>query len=218
MMISDTGTGMAPEIKARIFEPFFTTKEIGRGTGLGLAMVYGIIKQHEGHIHVYSEVGHGSTFRVYFPVASQVVTEEAQAVQLPLLGGTETILVGEDEVALRDLARDVLEGLGYSVLLAANGEEAVEMFEAERNKIDMMLLDVVMPRMGGHEAYERIHAISPDLPVIFMTGYSSETVQSRFLKQNRFVEELGAPVLQKPYNVEVLGRKVREVLNNAGKK
>jgi signal transduction histidine kinase/CheY-like chemotaxis protein len=119
MMISDTGTGMPPEIKARIFEPFFTTKEIGRGTGLGLAMVYGIIKQHEGHIHVYSEVGHGSTFRVYFPVASQTVAEEAQAVQLPLLGGMETILVGEDEVALRELALDVLEGLGYSVLLAA---------------------------------------------------------------------------------------------------
>jgi signal transduction histidine kinase len=218
MMISDTGTGMDPEIKARIFEPFFTTKEIGRGTGLGLAMVYGIIKQHEGYIHVDSEAGHGATFKVYLPVATEVVVEETQAVQLPLLGGTETVLVGEDEEALRALAKDVLEGLGYSILLAANGEEAVEMFKAQRAQIDMVLLDVVMPRMGGHEAYERIQALSPGVPVIFMTGYSSETVQSRFVKQNRFVEELGAPVLQKPYNVEILGRKIREVLDSARKK
>jgi signal transduction histidine kinase/DNA-binding response OmpR family regulator len=218
MMISDTGTGMDPEIKARIFEPFFTTKDIGRGTGLGLAMVYGIIKQHEGYIHVDSEAGHGATFKVYLPVATKVVAEETQAVQLPLLGGTETVLVGEDEEALRDLAKDVLEGLGYSVLLAANGEEAIEMFKAQRAQIDMVLLDVVMPRMGGHEAYERIQALSPGVPVIFMTGYSSETVQSRFVKQNRFVEELGAPVLQKPYNVEVLGRKIREVLDGVMKR
>jgi signal transduction histidine kinase/CheY-like chemotaxis protein len=218
MVISDTGTGMDPEIKARIFEPFFTTKEIGRGTGLGLAMVYGIIKQHEGYIHVDSEAGHGATFKVYLPVATQVVVEETQAVQLPLLGGTETVLVGEDEEALRALAKDVLEGLGYSILLAANGEEAVEMFKAQQDQIDMVLLDVVMPRMGGHEAYERIQALSPGVPVIFMTGYSSETVQSRFVKQNRFVEELGAPVLQKPYNVEVLGRKIREVLDSVRKK
>jgi signal transduction histidine kinase len=217
MLISDTGVGMDDEIKARIFEPFFTTKEVGKGTGLGLAMVYGIIKQHEGYVNVYSEVGRGTTFRIYFPVADQTVVEDPQAVQLPALGGTETILIAEDEDALQELAQDVLEGLGYTVLLARNGEEAVEMFTTERDRIDMLLLDVVMPRMGGHQAYQQIHALSPHVPVIFMTGYSAETVQSRFLKQNKVVEELGVPVLQKPYNIEALGRKIREVLDDARK-
>jgi two-component system cell cycle sensor histidine kinase/response regulator CckA len=218
MAISDTGVGMSDEIKARIFEPFFTTKEVGKGTGLGLAMVYGIIKQHEGYINVYSEVGHGTTFRIYLPVTEQTVVEDLQAVQLPARGGTETILVAEDEEALQELAQDVLEGLGYTVLLARNGEEAVEIFTTERDRIDMLLLDVVMPRMGGYEAYEQIHALSPQTPVIFMTGYSAETVQSRFLKQNKFVEELGAPVLQKPYNIEALARTIREGLDDAHKK
>jgi CheY-like chemotaxis protein len=218
MAISDTGVGMSDEIKARIFEPFFTTKEVGKGTGLGLAMVYGIIKQHEGYINVYSEVGHGTTFRIYLPVTEQTVVEDLQAVQLPARGGTETILVAEDEEALQELAQDVLEGLGYTVLLARNGEEAVEIFTTERDRIDMLLLDVVMPRMGGYEAYEQIHALLPQTPVIFMTGYSAETVQSRFLKQNKFVEELGAPVLQKPYNIEALARTIREGLDDAHKK
>lgn len=216
--VSDTGSGMDKETQAHIFEPFFTTKEVGRGTGLGLSMVYGIVKQHGGHINVYSEVGHGTTFKVFLPIADKAVEKETQAVQLPLLGGTETILVAEDEETLRNLARDVLEGMGYTVLLAKNGEDAVEMYEQNRARIDMLLLDVVMPRMGGWEAYERIRALGGDVPLIFMTGYSSETVQSRFVKQNKSMEELGAVVLQKPYNVEGLGRKIREVLDTARQK
>jgi signal transduction histidine kinase/DNA-binding response OmpR family regulator len=216
--VSDSGIGMDEETQGRIFEPFFTTKEIGKGTGLGLAMVYGIIKQHEGHINVYSEVGHGTTFEIFLPAVESDVEKEAQAVQLPLLGGTETILVAEDEEALRNLAKNVLEGLGYTVLLAENGEQAVEIYTKNREQIGLLLFDVVMPRIGGWEAYERIRELGGDVPLIFMTGYSSETVQSRFVKQNKSIEELGAVVLQKPYNIEGLGRKIREVLDAASRK
>ena len=211
--VSDNGAGMDDEIRARIFEPFFTTKEVGKGTGLGLSMVYGIVKQHEGYINVYSEPGHGTAFKIYLPAAEDAVVEEAPAVQIPLLGGTETILVAEDEEPLRGLAKDVLEAMGYTVILAKNGEEAVETFKAKRGEIDLVILDVVMPRMGGHEAHERIRRLDKDVPIIFMTGYSAETVQSKFVRQNKFMEELGAALIQKPYNVEVLGRRVREVLD-----
>ncbi len=211
--MSDTGSGIDAETRKHIFEPFFTTKEVDKGTGLGLSMVYGIVKQHDGHINVYSEEGHGTTFKIFLPVVESAVEQEATAFQLPLLGGTETILVAEDEDMLRDVARDILEGLGYAVLLAKNGEEAVEMYEQNREQIDLLLLDVVMPCMGGWETYERIRELGGDVPLIFMTGYSAETVQSRFVKQNKSMEGLGAMVLLKPYNVEGLGRKVREVLD-----
>ena len=213
--VSDSGSGIDAETQKHIFEPFFTTKEVNKGTGLGLSMVYGIIKQHDGHINVYSEVGHGTTFKIFLPVAGSAVEKESPAIQLPLLGGTETILVAEDEEALRNLARAVLEGLDYTVLLAKDGEEAVDMYKANRERIDMLLLDVVMPRMSGIEAYQRIRELGGDVPMIFMTGYSTETVQSRFVKQNELMEELGAIVLQKPYNIEGLGRKLREVLDKS---
>ena len=212
--VSDTGTGIEAETQEHIFEPFFTTKAVDKGTGLGLSMVYGIVKQHDGHINVYSEVGQGTTFKIFLPIVESAVEKEGPVIQLPLLGGTETILVAEDEEALRNLARAILEGLDYTVLLAKDGEEAVEMYKANRERIDMLLLDVVMPRMGGMEAYKRIREMGGDVPMIFMTGYSTETVQSRFVKQNELMEELGALVLQKPYNVEGLGRKIREVLDN----
>jgi len=124
--VSDTGCGMSADTASHIFEPFFTTKEDGVGTGLGLSMVYGIVKQHDGHINVYSEVGHGTTFKIFLPIVERSVEKVELAIQLPLLGGTETILVAEDEEGLRNLARDILEGLGYTVLLASNGEEALK--------------------------------------------------------------------------------------------
>jgi len=216
--VSDTGSGIDAETQKHIFEPFFTTKEVGKGTGLGLSMVYGIVKQHEGHINVYSEEGQGTTFKIFLPVVETAVEKEALAFHLPLRGGTEAILVAEDEEALRGLARDVLEGLGYTVLLAENGAEAVEMYEQNREQIALLLLDVVMPRMGGWEAYERIRELGGNVPLIFMTGHSSETVQSRFIKQNRLMEEFDAMLLQKPYNVEGLGRKVREMLDQVRQK
>ncbi|MCA1592012.1 MAG: PAS domain S-box protein [Acidobacteria bacterium] len=216
--VSDNGTGMDRETQARIFEPFFTTKEVGKGTGLGLSMVYGIVKQHDGYIYVDSEVGHGTTFKVFLPVNEKAVEKEKQTKQIPLRGGKETILVAEDEEALRALSKQVLETLGYTVLLAKNGEEAVEMYAANRERIAMLLFDVVMPRMGGAEAFEQIHEMGGDVPLIFMTGYSSETVQSRFVNQHKLIEKLGAMVIQKPYSLEGLGRKVREGLDQAQQK
>jgi two-component system cell cycle sensor histidine kinase/response regulator CckA len=207
LMVSDTGTGMDAETKARIFEPFFTTKEVGKGTGLGLSMVYGIVKQHEGFVNVYSEVGLGTTFKIYLPVAAQSIAEEALMTEAPLLGGTETILIAEDEEPLRSLAKDVLEGLGYQVILTKDGEEAIEVFTADHEGIDLVILDVVMPRVSGYDAYERMRSLKNEVRVIFMTGYSAE------IMRGEEIETSGAPLIQKPYNVEGLGRTVREVLD-----
>jgi CheY-like chemotaxis protein len=212
--VGDSGTGMDKETQARIFEPYFTTKEIGKGTGLGLSMAYGIVKQHDGHINVYSEIGHGTTFKVYLPVADKEAEEKIKDIPFSFQGGAETILVAEDEEHLRMLAKDTLEDLGYTVLLAKNGEEAVEIFAANRNRINLFLSDVVMPRMGGAEAYERIREMGGErVPLIFITGYSAETIQSRFVNPRTTAEKLGAAVIQKPYNLEELGRIVRETLD-----
>ena len=215
--VSDDGCGMDEETKARIFEPFFTTKDVGKGTGLGLSMAYGIVKQHDGHINVYSEVGYGTSFKIYLPIYEQAVEKEKPQTRLPFYGGTETILVAEDAEALRGLAKDVLEANGYTVLLAKNGEEAVKIYCANRERIDLLLLDVVMPRMGGAEAFEKIRDLGGDLPVIFMTGYSSETVQNRFVKQNELFVGAEATIIQKPYSVELIERKIRQVLNEHSK-
>ena len=147
------------------------------------------------------------------PIAASAVEKEAQVIPPRLHGGTETILLAEDEESLRTLARDMLEGLGYEVLVVKDGEEAVKMYRKNCERIDLVLLDVVMPRMGGWEAFERIHAQRPEVPVIFMTGYSVEVVQNRFKRQNKVIDEAGTVVIQKPYGLEVLGRKVREVLD-----
>jgi PAS domain S-box-containing protein len=216
LTISDTGCGMDAETRERVFEPFFTTKEVGKGTGLGLAMVYGIVKQHEGSIEVYSEVGQGTVFKIYLPVDEKAAAEEMHEVVPALRGGNETILVAEDEAALRDLAQDVLEALGYTVLLARDGAEAVEMFTTHREEIGLVLLDMVMPRLGGYEAYQQMRVVGGDVPLIFMTGYSPEMVQSKYVQQNIAIEDLHAVLIQKPYSVEILGRKIREVLDAKG--
>ncbi len=211
--VSDTGTGMNEETQARIFEPYFTTKDVGKGTGLGLSMAYGIVNQHDGHISLYSQPGLGTTFKVYLQANAKAVEKTGQAILPSFLGGDETILVAEDEETVRNLAKETLEELGYTVLLAKNGEEAVEVFGANRERIDLILSDVVMPRMGGSEVYEQIREMGGNVPLIFMTGYSPETVQSRFVKPKKTAEELGATVIQKPYSIDELGRIVREVLD-----
>jgi PAS domain S-box-containing protein len=205
--VSDTGMGMDAETQKQIFEPFFTTKDVGKGTGLGLSMVFGIVKQHNGLIEVSSLVGKGTTFNIYLPVDEKSVVVEESIVQPTLRGGTETVLVAEDEESLRKLTRGFLEELGYTVLLARDGAEAMELYTTNSEQINMLILDVVMPRMGGQEVYEQIRSSGSDVPVIFMTGYSSEMVQSQF------IEKTGAVLLGKPYNVEVFGRKVRETLD-----
>jgi PAS domain S-box-containing protein len=209
LIVSDTGVGMDAKVLEHVFEPFFTTKQIGKGTGLGLATVYGIVKQHGGFINVYSEPEHGTTFKVYFPVA----VGESQARKEPeteesARGGSETILVAEDHVGISTMARELLERLGYHVLLAADGEEAVRIFEQEKDRIALALLDVVMPKLSGPEAYTRMCAIRPDLPVIFSTGYSAESAPLLGA-----LAEKGVPILQKPYSPRILGRKIRDLLD-----
>jgi signal transduction histidine kinase/CheY-like chemotaxis protein len=208
LTVTDTGTGMDAATLDRIFEPFFTTKEMGKGTGLGLATVYGIIRQHGGFIHVYSRPGAGSTFRVYLPV-STVMAAPAAAVKdaKPVKGGSETLLVAEDHEGLRLLAYETLVNLGYQVLLASDGESAMREFRAHRDRIDLALLDVVLPKLSGPEVYARICEEKPDLPVVFATGYSPDIA----LLQK--VQEKGLPVLQKPYSPRDLARTVREALD-----
>ena len=212
LSVSDTGVGMDAAVRERIFEPFITTKAVGKGTGLGLATVYGIVKQHGGFILVDSEPGHGSAFHIFLPVSETVAVVEQSppfVPDLPVCGGTETILIAEDHDGLREMARARLESLGYHILLANDGEEAVEMFSAHRNSIALVVLDVIMPRRNGPEVYDAINAIKPGVPVIFATGYSNETTALTEMV------ERGIPVLRKPYSPSVLCRRVREELDRA---
>jgi signal transduction histidine kinase len=206
--VSDTGTGMDQATLSHLFEPFFTTKELGRGTGLGLATAYGIVKQHDGFINAYSEVGKGTTFRVYLPshmAPSQVRRAESS---LKDFGGTETILLAEDNAALRDVARKVMEPLGYHMIVASTGQEAVELFKANREKIRVAVLDVIMPSLGGVEAYLQIRALKPDLPVIFTTGHTAESASLNSLL------EKGAVFLGKPHTPAALCQTIRSILDD----
>ena len=205
--ISDTGEGMDSETQARIFEPFFTTKEQGKGTGLGLAVVYGIVEQHQGLLHVYSQVGFGTAFNVYLPIGTAPVDKESVAASAPLRGGTETILLAEDDSALRELAGRSLQRLGYRILLAENGAEAVRIYETNQEQIDLLVLDWVMPRMSGLDAYKRIRAGYSDVTAMFVTGYSPQIVETSTLPEN-------VKFLHKPYGLGELGRTVRELLDH----
>ncbi len=212
LRVSDTGIGMDAAIRERIFEPFFTTKGTGKGTGLGLATVYGIVKQHSGSIHVESEPGQGSTFRVFLPVNETPTEGEPRPPvvdDLPARGGTETILLADDHDGIREMAQSVLKAKGYHVLLAQDGEEAIEVFSANRDRISLVLLDVIMPRRGGPEVFAAIKALNPGVSVVFATGYSNETAVLADLV------ERGVAVLRKPYSPSVLCRRVREVLDAA---
>ncbi|MBI1749992.1 MAG: PAS domain S-box protein [Acidobacteria bacterium] len=207
LSVADTGVGMDAATRERIFEPFFSTKEVGKGTGLGLATVYGMVKQHGGFIEVYSEVGQGATFHLYFPASAKAPEKEKKAEITPLRGGTETILIAEDNEDLAALAREALEGMGYTVLCARDGEEAVRLFEAHRDRIDLLLLDVVMPGLSGPAAYSEMCAMRTGVPTLFASGHSYEAPALGSLV------ERGAELLQKPYSTKALLFKVREVLD-----
>ncbi len=208
LAVTDSGTGMDSATLDRIFEPFFTTKELGKGTGLGLATVYGIVRQHGGFLNVYSELGKGSTFRSYFPVSTDVSAPREKAEDRgPVRGGTETILVVEDHEGLSQLALETLTGLGYQVMLATDGEQAVADFRANRDQIALAVLDVMLPKLSGPEICAIIREEKPDLAVIFATGYSADMAQLQKVQQE------GLPVLQKPYSPRDLARKVRETLD-----
>jgi PAS domain S-box-containing protein len=210
LTVRDTGTGIKPADIERIFEPFFTTKVVGKGTGLGLATVYGIAKQHGGFVYVESKRGEGAQFHVFFPASSQAeVAEPAPPPAQPVRGGQETVLIVEDHEGLREIASATLTSLGYHVRLAQDGEQALEEFCAHRDEIDLVILDVVLPKIGGPEAYARMCAYHADVPVLFVTGYSADaellhSVQKRHL-----------PLLQKPYGPRDLALKVREALDRS---
>jgi PAS domain S-box-containing protein len=209
LAVSDTGTGMTPDVQARMFEPFFTTKPVGQGTGLGLSTVYGIVKQSDGFIWAYSEPGVGTTFKIYVPEAARLI---AAAFPPPgsngdLRGGGETILVVEDEEMVRGLAVRCLADQGYRVVEARTSGEALAYVESNPGGVDLVLSDVVMPVMNGRELSQRLLRVAPTLPVLFMSGYTGEDVVQRGLL------DAGAPFEQKPFSPESLARKVREMLN-----
>ena len=205
LAVSDTGHGMDLNTKARIFDPFFTTKEVGKGTGLGLATVHGIVKQSGGHVAVYSEPGHGTTFKVYLPRVDEPPVAE-EAVIAPAPGGSETILLVEDDEGLRSLARDVLAVKGYQVIEASSAEDAIEIVVVRRQRIDLLLTDVVMPRMNGPQLADRLRESRPDIRVLFMSGYTDGIIG------HQGALEPGTHFLHKPFTPDGLNQKVREVL------
>lgn len=215
IIISDTGSGIDSITKNRIFEPFFTTKSEGKGTGLGLATVLGIVERHNGFINVSSRTGKGTTFSILLPAATAEASEEMAEVAVPLLfGERETILVAEDEETLRDLARELLEELGYQVLLARDGAEAIEIYSKYSEKIDLLLFDVVMPRVGGAQAHRRITELGGGrLPLVFMSGYGAEAVRARLAEQNVHSDARDAVMIQKPYTMGLLGQKIQQALS-----
>ncbi len=208
LAITDSGTGMDAATLDRIFEPFFTTKEMGKGTGLGLATVYGIVRQHGGFLNVYSEPGVGSTFRVYLPISTLAAPPRDLAEDPgPVAGGTETILLAEDHEGLRQLAQETLTGLGYRVLLAADGQQALQEFQ-RYPETHLAILDVVLPKLSGPEVYAKLLEMHPSLPVIFATGYSPDFAVIQKVQQQGFT------VLQKPYSSRSLARAVRKTLDS----
>jgi PAS domain S-box-containing protein len=210
LAVSDTGTGMSKETRARIFDPFFTTKEKGKGTGLGLSTVYGIVKQSGGNIWVYSELGHGTTFKVYLPeLAASSQKTEAVAVESPMPSGSETILLVEDEDVVRGLAHKILEHAGYKVLEASLGDEAVRLCLELAGPIDLLLTDVVMPETSGKEVADRLTKLFPGLRVLFMSGYTDEAIV------HHGVLDSNVEFIQKPFTPAALVRKVRAVLDSA---
>jgi two-component system cell cycle sensor histidine kinase/response regulator CckA len=206
--VTDTGTGIREEDKSRIFDPFFTTKPVDKGTGLGLSIAYGIIKQHSGYLKVYSEQGKGATFQIWLPLIEDAV-EEKPAVQVLSLpkGGTETILVAEDDASMRKLTRIVLERYGYHVIMAEDGEDAVKKFAGNKEEIRLVMLDMIMPKKGGREAYEEIREMAPRTRTLFLSGYTAHEGSARELTAEGF------DFIYKPVLPEDLLRKVREILD-----
>jgi len=204
--VTDTGMGMDQATQEKIFDPFFTTKEMGRGTGLGLASAYGIIKNHDGIIDVESEKGNGATFTIYLPASEKEVQVEKK-VKSDIVKGSETILLVDDEQMVIDVALKMLEKLGYRVLTAKSGTEAIETYQMKNNRIDIIILDMIMPLMGGGEAYDRFKKMDPDIKVLLSSGYSIEGQAREILNRgcNGFIP--------KPFDLIELSKKLREILD-----
>ncbi|MCX5863363.1 MAG: PAS domain S-box protein [Deltaproteobacteria bacterium] len=207
LSVSDSGHGMDKETLSHIFEPFFTTKEAGKGTGLGLATVYGIVKQHDGHILCYSEPGHGTTFKIYLPSIQTEEESETQTEEMPIPGGTETILLVEDEEVLRELGTELLNDFGYEVITAGNGREALEIYQRERERIALVILDLIMPEMDGKQCLVEILGVDPKARILIASGYS----QNGPIKRTSLTGARG--FVEKPYNMRELLETIREVLD-----
>ena len=207
--VTDTGVGMDETTRQRIFDPFFTTKEMGRGTGLGLASAYGIIKNHEGFINVYSEKGEGTTFNIYLPAAeAKGIEQRAKSEDKDKIArGTETVLLVDDEDVIIDVCQRLLENLGYKALIARSGKEAVKIYKKNKDKIDMVILDMIMPDMVGGETYDSLKEINPDIKVLLSSGYSINGEATEILERgcNGFI--------QKPYRSNELSQKIRKILD-----
>ena len=205
--VTDTGVGIDKETQRRIFEPFFTTKEMGRGTGLGLASAYGIIQNHGGVIDVDSKQGKGTTFNIYLPASAKKIPKEEDR-PTTVLRGTESVLLVDDEDMIIDVGQEILEEMGYKVFLARSGKEAVETYAKNKHKIDMVILDMIMPDMGGGEAYDRMKEVDPNVKVLLSSGYSIEGQASDILARgcNGFI--------QKPFSVKQLSHTIRQVLDS----
>ncbi|MEJ2641876.1 MAG: response regulator, partial [Desulfosarcinaceae bacterium] len=204
--VTDTGSGMDKETQLRIFEPFFTTKEIGRGTGLGLASTFGIVKNHSGFITVESEVGQGSTFQIHLPATGKRVDskrEESEIIQ----SGNETILLVDDEDYIIEVGRLMLEGLGYTILTADCGRAGIEMFTARGSEIDLVVLDMIMPDVGGSEVFDHIRKLRPDAKILLSSGYNMDFQASSLMGQGC------DGFIQKPFNLKSFSSKIREILD-----
>jgi signal transduction histidine kinase len=208
LKVADTGTGMSPEVQAQIFEPFFTTKERGKGTGLGLAAVHGIVMQLNGRIEVESALGQGTTFRVMLPSTQAAVSEAAPAASTVAPIGVESILLVEDERGVRTFIRTVLQRFGYKVIEAESAEDALTLVETENPPVALMLTDVILPRMQGRELADRVRRIRPDIKVLFMSGYSEQMTTS-----HGFLDP-GVHLLEKPFTVQQLLAKTRQLLES----
>jgi CheY-like chemotaxis protein len=206
LSVSDTGNGMAPDVRERIFEPFFTTKEAGDGSGLGLATVYGIVKQSGGYIWVDSAPGTGTSFRIYLPIDGGAVEVPVERAEPTPSRGAETVLLAEDEESVRTMVRRVLEEQGYTVLSAASGREALDLAHDHTGAIDLVLTDVVMPGMDGGELVEAVRRLRPQVRSICMSGYAEGSVRPETLGETTF--------LQKPFSPSALTRIVRQVLED----
>jgi CheY-like chemotaxis protein len=204
--VTDTGTGMDASTRQRIFDPFFTTKKMGRGTGLGLASAYGIINNHEGIITVYSEIGHGTTFNIHLPLLDETVSTETPQKKL-LIKGSETILLVDDEEMITGVGKAMLEELGYGVVVAKSGEQAVDVVRRNGHEIGLMVLDLIMPGMDGGKTFDCIRKIRPSMPVILSSGYALNDQASAIMQRgcNGFI--------QKPFNIYELSEGVRNVLD-----
>ena len=207
--ITDTGIGMDKVTQTKIFEPFFTTKEMGRGTGLGLASVYGIINNHDGFISVYSEKEIGTTFNIFLPISEKEVKEEKRP-SGDILKGTETVLIVDDEQMIVDVSKSLLAKMGYNLLTAGGGKEALEIYKAYKHKIDLVILDMIMPDTGGSETFDQLKKINPDVKVLLSSGYSINGLATEILERgcNGFI--------QKPFNMKSLSQKLREILDKSG--